>query len=158
VADKPQFILVMRHAERPADDNDTDLAPAGKQRAKALATYIPNTFGKPDSIFAAAISKHSARPYETVKPLSKLTGAPIDATIADQDYAMLAHDLLSHDRYAGKRIVVCWHHGHIPALMQALGIPRGNYPDPWDPAVFNLILKVDFSGAAPQVGRIVEPF
>lgn len=37
-------------------------------------------------IFATSISKHSARPYETVKPLSNATGIPIDAIYADQDY------------------------------------------------------------------------
>ena len=103
----PQLILVMRHAEKPDDPSNPDLAPAGVARANALASWLPATFGAPDFIFAAAISKHSARPYETVKPLSKATGVPADSTIADQDYGFLASELLGTERYVGKRIVVC---------------------------------------------------
>jgi broad specificity phosphatase PhoE len=76
-------ILVMRHAEKSDDPTDPELTPAGRHRAESLATYIPNQFGRPDFIFAASISKHSARPYETIKPLSKAIGVPIDATYAD---------------------------------------------------------------------------
>lgn len=158
MAENPQFILVMRHAEKSADPADPDITPAGEARATALAKYIPDTFGEPDFIFASAVSKHSARPYETVKPLSKRTGLPIDATIADQDYPFLAHDLLSDADFAGKRIVVCWHHGNIPSLMHALGAANGDYPDPWDPGVFNLILKVDFAVEGPRVTKVIEPF
>ena len=81
----PKFILVMRHAEKPDDDNDPHLSPAGHACAEKLASHIPDTFGKPDFIFAAADSKKSERPRETVEPLSKATGIPIDAKIADKD-------------------------------------------------------------------------
>jgi phosphohistidine phosphatase SixA len=158
VSSNPKLLLVMRHAEKSADPSDPNLTPAGEARAKALADYIPNEFGAPDFIFAAAISKHSARPYETVKPLSKRTGVPIDATIADQDYGFLASELLKDTDYAGKTGVVCWHHGNIPSLMHALGAPSNAYPDPWDPKVFNLILKVEFPAGGLTVGKVIEPF
>jgi hypothetical protein len=154
----PLFILVMRHAEKSADPSDPNLTPAGEARAQELARYIPDTFGGPDCIFAAAVSEHSARPYETVGPLSKRVGIPINSTIADQDYGFLANLLLSKADFVGKRIVVCWHHGNIPSLMHALGAAGGNYPDPWDPAVFNLILKMDHFGSSPAVTKISEPF
>jgi phosphohistidine phosphatase SixA len=155
---KPLFILVMRHAEKPSDIQDPNLSSAGQARASALAAYIPRTFGGPDCIFAASLSKHSARPYETVEPLSKRTGVPIDSTIADQDYAALAAELLSDATYAGQRVLVCWHHGNIPSLMHALGAPAGSYPDPWDPSVFNLVLKVEFSAGAATVTSFGEDF
>jgi phosphohistidine phosphatase SixA len=158
MASTPQVVLVMRHGEKSADPSDPDLTAAGQARAKALADYIPREFGAPDFIFASAISKHSARPYETVQPLSERTGVPIDATIADQDYGVLASDLLSDAHYAAKRVVVCWHHGNIPSLMRALGAANGAYPDPWDPAVFNLILKVEFPAGGPSVAKVSEPF
>lgn len=47
-------VLVMRHAEKSPDLNDPHLTAAGEQRAKSLATYIPEQFGKPDFIFATA--------------------------------------------------------------------------------------------------------
>jgi broad specificity phosphatase PhoE len=158
MAGKPQVVLVMRHAEKSGDPSDPDLTAAGEARARALADYIPHEFGAPDFIFAAALSKHSARPYETVQPLAKRVGVPIDATIADQDYGVLASDLLTDADYAAKRIVVCWHHGNIPSLMHALGAANGAYPNPWDPAVFNLILKVEFPVGGPSVASVVEPF
>jgi phosphohistidine phosphatase SixA len=158
VAEPPKFILVMRHAEKPEDPRDPDLTPEGVARAEKLAGYIPETFGPPDFIFAAAISKHSARPFETVQPLAKRTGKAIDATIADQDYGALAAGLLSDAAYSGKQIVVCWHHGNIPSLLHALGAKNGDYPDPWNRNVFNLILKVEFLGNKVKVSEVVEPF
>jgi phosphohistidine phosphatase SixA len=155
----PKLILVMRHAEKPDDDMDPHLSPAGQARAEKLASYIPMTFDKPEFIFAAADSKESARPRETVEPLSKATGIPIEAKIADKDYEVLARDLLTKSHLADRRIVVCWHHGHIPSLVCALGAKAGVYPDPWDPKVFNLILKLDFSASGkPEVVKISEPF
>jgi hypothetical protein len=159
MATPPKFILVMRHAEKPRDPHDPNLSPEGRSRAERRASYIPDTFGTPDFIVAAAISKHSARPYETVEPLAKRTGKPIDATIADQDYGALASDLLSGGDYAGKQGVVCWHHGNIPSLLRGLGAKEGEYPDPWDSKVFNLILKVEFrDNAVPAVTKVHEPF
>ena len=153
----PTLILVMRHAEKPEDVQNPDLSPVGQERAEKLATYVPKTFGALDFIFAAAISKHSARPFETVKPRSKAIGIPIDATIADNDYEVLAADLLGKQRYDGKRVLVCWHHGHIPSLMQALRAKKGNYPDPWDAKVFNLILKLNYEGAdVPRLTKVTE--
>jgi len=158
MAAKPRLILVMRHAEKPQDALDPNLSPSGQARAVRLETYIPQTFGA-DFILAAASSKHSARPYETVQPLSKTTGKPIDATIADQDYGFLANELLSDTIYAQKAVVVCWHHGNIPSLMHALGAKDGDYPDPWNRNVFNLILKVEFSATgAVVVSQVQEPF
>jgi hypothetical protein len=154
----PAQILVMRHAEKPADDTDPNLAPVGVARAKQLASYIPQTFGKPDAIFATAISKHSERPFETAKPLAKACGQVPQTPYADAEYGLLAKRLLTDEAYAGKRIVVCWHHGEIPDLMKALGAKAGDYPRPWDPAVFNLILKAEFDGGTVSVTRIQEPF
>jgi phosphohistidine phosphatase SixA len=148
----------MRHAEKPDNPTDPNLTDSGQERAEKLASYIPQTFGSPDYIFAAALSKHSARPYETVEPLAKKTGKPIDATFADQDYGALASTLLSSPEYADKLVVVCWHHGNIPSLLRMLGCKAGDYPDPWDPKVFNLILKVQFAEDTPNVSRIDEPF
>jgi broad specificity phosphatase PhoE len=151
-------ILVMRHAEKPDDAKDPDLTPAGRRRAEALATYIPTTFGTPDFVFAAAISKRSARPYETLKPLSKATGVPIDSTWADQDYAALAEELRQDPKFRDKRIVVCWHHGNIPNLLHALKAAHGQYPDPWPRDTFDLILRVTADGGAVAVASIREPF
>jgi phosphohistidine phosphatase SixA len=155
----PKSLFLMRHAERPEDPKDPDLAAAGVERAKRLAQWLPSIMGAaPQFIFATAISKHSARPYETVKPLSKATGVPIRATFADQDYAALAEEVTTDPACDDAVIVVCWHHGHIPPLARALGAPAGSCPDPWPEATFDLVLKFDFGAGPTTVTRIVEDF
>jgi hypothetical protein len=159
MAATPRFVLVMRHAEKPDDPHDPDLSSKGAARADELAQYIPKTFGEPEFIVAAAPSKNSVRPFETVQPLSKATRVAIDQSYADQDYGALAADLLSGGKTAGKQGVICWHHGNIPSLLHALRAKDGDYPDPWPRDVFNLILRVDFAeGAPPKVTRVIEPF
>ena len=151
-------ILVMRHAEKAGDPLNPDLSPEGHGRAKRLATYIPDTFGKPDFLFATANSKHSHRPHQTLKPLAERLGLPINMDFADQDYGTLAHQVLQDPKYEARRIVVCWHHGNIPSLAHALKVVPGDYPDPWKSSVFNLILQFDFVEGAIQARSVTEPF
>jgi phosphohistidine phosphatase SixA len=150
-------VLLMRHAEKPADPLDPDLSPDGQQRAEKLVNYIPKTFGKPAFLFASAASKHSRRPIETITPLAQSCGLQIDTSFADQDYEALAYELTKKP-YDNNLILVCWHHGNIPPLAHALNARHGDYPNPWDPTVFNLILNFKFSGGKPKVQEITEPF
>lgn len=154
----PAKALIMRHAEKPDDQDDPNLSPAGQARAKALVSWYPQTFGQPDFIFAAAVSKRSERPVQTVQPLADALGLELHAQFVDDDYAALAEALLSKPEFHGKTALICWHHGNIPKLMKALGAPAGSYPAPWVPTVFNLILVADFLGDGPTVSQISEPF
>ena len=154
----PQRILLMRHAEKSGDPLDENLAPAGVARAARLATYIPATFGKTGFLFATAASKHSLRPIQTIQPLSTAINVPINASFADQDYGALAQEILANAKYDGAFVLICWHHGNIPPLANALGAGAGSCPNPWDSAVFNLILQFDYGVGAPTVTAIVEPF
>src|ERR1700736_1801811 len=136
-----------------------DLSDAGYVRAERLADYTPATFGRPDFLFAPARPTHSARPVETLTPLSKRIGVAIDSTFADQDYGALAEEVLSQPQFAGKLILVCWHHGNIPSLMRALRAKSDEFSDPWDPQVFNLILQLDYAGSSnPNTVSVIEPF
>jgi phosphohistidine phosphatase SixA len=154
-------ILLMRHAEKSADPMDPHLSSDGYARAAKLAEYIPGTFGIPEFLFATSISKHSARPIETIEPLSAKISVPIDATYADQDYGSLASQILSAPGFldASSLIVVCWHRGNIPSMARALRANAGSYPDPWDAQIFNQILVLTYSGDdVPQVTTLIEPF
>jgi hypothetical protein len=132
-------ILLMRHAEKPDDPLDPKLSVAGSDRAQKLAKYIPETFGKPDFLFAAMPSKHSERPYLTLKPLKKAIDVTINTSYADPDYPTLAHHLLTDVDFSGKLLVVCWHHERIPTFAADSGANPRTYPDPWPGKVFNLI-------------------
>lgn len=144
----PKTIFIIRHAEKPGDpatDNPQDginLSTRGYERAGALAPYFPATFGNPDELFAAQASHHSNRPVETITPLAQALKLDIKSDIADADYATLANKILSDAKYAGKVLLICWHHGNIPALTQSLG---GQPPqDPWPGTVFDRVWQIDY--------------
>jgi hypothetical protein len=148
----PRQIVILRHAEKPSDPRDPDLSPAGEERAKMLAELIPARFPNPDSLFAAAPSKNSDRPVETLTPLAAKTGLKLNEGVADQDYEVLAQDLLTKPKYDGKLVIVCWHHGHIPDLAMALGVPAAEITAApgmiglhWDPSVFDRFWSIEFT-------------
>ena len=156
-------ILIIRHAEKP--DSGSGLAPAGKKRAKAYVDYFRNftVDGQPlklDSLFASADSKQSHRARLTLEPTSKKLGLSIDSQFADAQYQKLATEIRTKPH--GKNILICWHHGEIPQLLQALGADpsqlfrSSKWPDP----VFNWViqLRYDASGNLLNAKRITEDF
>ena len=157
----PGRIILMRHADKPEDPEDEDLSEAGMARAEHLATYIPRIFGKPDYIIATAHSKHPDRPIETVKPLAEALGMKVQHDIGDDDFEELVNEIFSNPAYHGKTVVVCWHHGKLPAIAAMLGASAGSYPDPWPEDAYNIILDLRYdpnSGNPPTVTRVLEPF
>ncbi|MBV9997542.1 MAG: histidine phosphatase family protein [Verrucomicrobia bacterium] len=155
----PRKILIMRHAEKPEAHRDPHLSPEGEERAARLVTYIPETFGIPDFLFATQESPDSNRPFETLKPLSDQVGIPIDQTFSDGQHKALAEELLSDPRYNGALALVCWHHEKIPKLAAELGAIPSEVPDPWDDAVYDLVLALEYAGGPPpSLTKVVEPF
>jgi hypothetical protein len=155
----PGKILLLRHAEKPDGPRNPDLTEAGRARADKLAQFIPATFGKPDFVFAAAVAKNSVRAYLTMRPLCDAIGVALDASTKAKAYRDLATRLLSDPVFAGKLVVICWAHGELPKFADALNAPKGDYPDPWDDSVFNLILQLDYSGSGePTVTSVIQPF
>ena len=156
-------ILVIRHAEKP--DKGDGLAPAGKTRAKAYVNFFKNyTVNrqplKLDHLFAAADSKQSHRPRLTLEPTSKNLGLSIDCQFEDEQFQNLADEIRT--KLHGKNILICWHHGEIPQLVQALGahsdqlFRKGKWPD----AVYNWVieLRYDSDGRLAGARRINEDF
>jgi broad specificity phosphatase PhoE len=132
---KNSVILIIRHAENPADGHG--LSPRGQERAKAYIKYFENfTLDskrlEPNAVIVAADSKQSHRPRLTVEPFAKAANLTIDNRFANKQPADLAAELRAN--YQGKVILVCWHHGQIPALLRALGaapetvLPNGKWP------------------------------
>jgi broad specificity phosphatase PhoE len=126
----PKRVIILRHGEKPGDPAapddpaSPDLSPEGVARANMLVTQIPRKFGTFDFLFAAADSVNSHRPLETVKPLAKQLGLGPDEfirTYPNKSYSDLAETVLREPKYSDAVIVICWHHGNIPALGVALG-------------------------------------
>jgi len=135
VALQDATILIIRHAEKP--DFGLELSPQGEHRAEAYVHYFTNftVNSQPlqlDYLIAAADSKQSQRPRLTLKPLSKALGLGINLKYEDKNYLDLVSDLRTKDH--GKAILICWHRGLIPELVQALGadplelLPGGAWP------------------------------
>ena len=100
-------------------------------------------FATPNFIFATQNSKHSNRPIETVTPLSIALNLPIDDNFTDTDaeIAEMTNAILNDFAFAGKIVLICWHHGNIPAVAKALGIAK---PPKWDGKVFDRVWQITF--------------
>lgn len=161
-ADKsPAVVYVIRHAEKPApEENSPDLTAAGFKRAEALPSLFVQMPGapaprlpKPDAIFATARSQSSNRPVETVTPLAQFLKLPLHHDFDEHATGPLAAELLG-GKYAGKVVLVCWHHGQIPALAAALGVTEA--PAAWDAQVFNQIWKITYSAGQAKLTILSE--
>ena len=118
MAPHPRTIFIIRHAEKPDDVGDPHLSEKGRQRAAALPRY---PFPELAAVFAAMNTPASARPVETVTPLAAALGLPIRAGLTHQKILPL-FDLMLSGEFAGKHLLVCWHHEEIPDLTKALGV------------------------------------
>ena len=151
--ERPKLIMIIRHGEKPEGEKDVNLTAKGYARANALATVIPDRFPKPDFLFAARKSKGSDRPIETITPLSKALDEPIDSQFKAEAVDQLAHAVLS-PRYAGKVVLICWHHEKIPALAKALGVTDA--PDKWNAKVFDEVWEITYDGNAASWKQVPE--
>jgi broad specificity phosphatase PhoE len=104
-------------------------------------------------VFATADSAHSSRPRQTVTPLAAALGLSINADYSNRTkhIADLAA-LLWTAPYAGKTILICWHHGTLPALAAAL---KGTGATKWWGTVFDRIWIIAYPQgmAIAQVGQ-----
>jgi len=152
-ADKlPSMVMIIRHAEKPlGEGKDPNLTPQGFKRAAALPTLFlahdgaaPGAmqaarFPMPDALFATDTSKHSNRPIETITPLSQALGKRINHDFADIETGPLAKEVMG-GKYAGKVVLICWHHGEIPHLAAAFGVMDA--PKKWDDTVFDQVWEI----------------
>lgn len=100
-------------------------------------------FATPNFIFATETSKHSKRPIETVTPLSIALAKPINDRFTDDDADIkkMTNAILNEFAFAGKVVLICWHHGKIPDVAKALGIAK---PPKWDGKVFDRVWQITF--------------
>lgn len=154
-------ILVIRHAEKPPSGDG--LTPEGQARANAYAKYFePFNDGKEsfnvDSLYATSDTTKSARPKLTLMPLSQATKLPIDTRFGNYDVSFLIHSLRTEPH--GKHVLISWHHGHIPDLINGLGVdsstvlPNGKWPS----NVFDWVIEIkyDKNGKVIKAQRIQE--
>jgi hypothetical protein len=153
----PAVLFILRHAEKPVgDDKSPDLSPVGFMRARALPSLFvaaPGSnklprFPHPNFLFASAPAKHSNRPLETITPLAQALNLRVNTDFADLETAQIAKRILS-GAYAGKFVLICWHHGEIPQLAKAFGV--AHVPHSWDQDVFDQIWEIQWIDGKPQM-------
>jgi hypothetical protein len=156
----PKCVMIIRHAEKPpAEAEDVHLSKVGQERAEILhrlfvSSKTPAPFPTPDFIFATHDSDKSHRPGETVKPLAMKLKLPIDqefhnvlnSTIKKGKKAKgivdLKEQLFTDPKYAGKTILISWHHGTTPELARELRVT--NAPAKWDKDAFDRVWRIGY--------------
>ena len=125
----------------------------GQYQATSIPEIQPR-FDTPNFLFATKASQNSNRPVETVTPTSLALGLPINDQFEDSEdptsgIPALASALFSNPEYERQIILICWHHGSIPALTEAL---YATPPGKWSGKVFDYLWKIkyDYSGSKPQ--------
>ncbi|HLM03035.1 MAG TPA: hypothetical protein VK400_18435 [Pyrinomonadaceae bacterium] len=142
-------IVIIRHGEKPDDKKNPALSIAGQERAHAYVVYFQN-FPSQSSplkwnyLFATAESPESNRPFLTIQPLSGALGLSIDNSYKNADYPKLAGELLQNGIYDNTNVLICWHHGEILKLAEALGAPAGTLPPKWSGDVFGWVIQLVF--------------
>jgi broad specificity phosphatase PhoE len=145
----PAAIILIRHAEKPEDPGDVHLSQAGVQRAEELVSFITTDtamarLGIPVAIFATKTAKdgNGQRTQETVAPLSRRLGVPVQTPFRTKDYRSLAELIFGDTAYAGKTILVCWNHERIPQLATALGVRPE--PPKWKDDVYDRVYVISY--------------
>jgi hypothetical protein len=159
----PAQIFVIRHAEKELNDKtDIHLNTRGGMRAAALPGLFitspmfptkPTRFATPDFIYAAAESKSSNRPIETITLLAKaLNVKPIQHKTAEFQQAV--DQIFSEPKHAGKVVLISWRHSRIPDLALAVAGKAKNaeqlkkqIPGKWEGEVFDRIWRFRFDDA-----------
>ncbi len=145
----PGHIILLRHAEKPADPENPHLSKAGVRRAAALVTFINTNramrkLGTPVAIFATRTTKHDdgVRTQETVAPLAQALTLSVQTPFLGKQYAELAKQVLADRSLGGKTIVICWNHEEITQLAAALGVTPE--PPKWKGSVFDQVYVISY--------------
>ena len=152
----PQRIMIVRHAEKPADpppfgvneDGEEDkysLSVRGWQRAGALVRFFEEPYRKgiqtPAKIFAAGTADEdrtveekdakSLRPYQTALPLARKLGIKVDKSVPVGREEAIVETL---ERTRGI-VLVAWEHKRIPLIARAFAPEAPN----WDDDCFDVV-------------------
>ena len=148
----PREVIMVRNAEEPPG-TDVHLSAEGKARAKALAMWIPATYGEPAALFASKPTTNSRRAVETLEPLAAALKLKIQDTFANEDFAKMVATVLSDGAYTGKRVVIAWQRGNLPNIAKAFGATQ---PPAWPAGQYDHLWLLKFNGNAVTVEDVVQ--
>jgi hypothetical protein len=145
---KPAKVILLRHAEKPEDENNAHLSPEGKARAEALVGFFSNRFeisitNPPAALFATRPIRgsRSLRPRQTLEPLAESLKLPIHQPETAFRYDRLAAHVLTNAAYDNKTVVICWVHDEMDDLARTLGAePKKD----WKGSVYDRVWVLTF--------------
>ena len=148
-ATRPAQIILLRHAEKPADPDNPHLSKAGVKRAQQLVPFIKTNpamtkFGLPVAVFATQTTKDhdGQRTQETVKRLARTLKLKVKTPCLGKDYEKLAKLILASPAYDKKTVLICWNHKEISPLAAALGVTPE--PPKWKKRVFDQVYVISY--------------
>jgi hypothetical protein len=147
---RPAEIILIRHAEKPADDSNPNLSATGFERARALPALFTNstvftTNGTPFALFAALPNgSHSRRCVETLRPTARALHQVLRLPFEAKDYALLAGRVLNRTNFNDKTVLICWVHDDLPALAHLFGVSD---PPKWGDNTFDRAWVITYDGA-----------
>jgi hypothetical protein len=181
----PEAVYIIRHGEKPADlapkhppadsgvdyrgnQNEHSLLPRGWQRSGALAALFDPTHGPlraglrvPRMLispwYGHAIKTAEHRTHQTIRGLSDRLGVEIRTDFAKGQEPQLATAVLNSGPDA---VLICWEHGHIPALASALPLVSGtvipkSWPEDRYDVIWTFTLTADGTYAFGQVPQLL---
>lgn len=156
----PKEILILRHAEKPADITNENLSTKGYERAAALAYYLPNAFGTIDYIFAAGVGhkSHSKRPMETITPLAERLDKKVHHKYLKYEYPEMITHIFGDDKYTDKTIAIAWQHTDIEDIATKFGaqeVPTSKWPGDCFDLVWKLTLNTNKSYTLEQIPQLL---
>jgi hypothetical protein len=113
-----------------------------------LQQPAPPRFKTPDFIFATQPDGSSQRPLETITPLATVLDIKPSAQSKDNDYGVVATAVKTQPQFVGKVVLICWHHGNLAALAEAIGPANVNQ---WSKTVFDQVWEIDYSSNPHQL-------
>jgi len=152
---QPAQVILLRHAEKPADSDAVHLSSRGQQRARALVSLLgrlsPLTSNAPvAALYATRVTQrdHGQRTGETLEPLAKDLGLPILKPFGSDEYSRLAASVLGNPAYHGKTVIICWTHHDLAAFAGALGVLP--LPPAWRDNTFDRLWRIIFTADPTQ--------
>jgi len=145
----PEHFIILRHAEKPADDSDRHLSPKGYRRAEALAHFFTSSgftrhFGTPAALYASnSEGGRSKRSIETLKPTAHALDLDIERSYYKGDENSVIREAMRATSLRGKTVVISWPHEGIPRLAESIGVAA---PAEWPKGVFNRFWVISKSG------------
>lgn len=131
-------VIVLRHAEKSAEQTDPSLSPVGRERAARLATLLVQ------SGLTAIYASDTRRARETAEPLARRLELQV-IEYPGREIDKLTNRLL--ERHRGQTVLVIGHSNTVPALLAKLS--RGRFVTRLDEGEFDGLYLVSVNRFDP---------